>query len=258
MRMGKKYLASCIILLGVFAAETASAQQIALSSGIQTIDRIVAVVNETVVTRHELDQLLKATVKQLQKQGVQPPSPSVLEKQLLERIILNRVQLQLAKETGITVSDTELDQTLRRIAEQNKMSMPEFYSALEHDGISFNRFRDEIRDEIILVRLKEREVNNRVNVTEGEVDSFLSSQEGSSSQEDELRISHILIQLPEQASPAQIAERRLRADAALAQLKSGAEFARVAAEFSEARMRRKAECLTGVPLRNCPNNSLRY
>lgn len=73
--MGKKYLASCIILLGVFAAETASAQQIALSSGIQTIDRIVAVVNETVVTRHELDQLLKATVKQLQKQGVQPPSP---------------------------------------------------------------------------------------------------------------------------------------------------------------------------------------
>ena len=234
MRMGKKYLASCIILLGVFAAETASAQQIALSSGIQTIDRIVAVVNETVVTRHELDQLLKATVKQLQKQGVQPPSPAVLEKQLLERIILNRVQLQLAKETGITVSDTELDQTLRRIAEQNKMSMPEFYSALEHDGISFNRFRDEIRDEIILVRLKEREVNNRVNVTEGEVDSFLSSQEGSSSQEDELRISHILIQLPEQASPAQIAERRLRADAALAQLKSGAEFARVAAEFSEA------------------------
>jgi peptidyl-prolyl cis-trans isomerase SurA len=234
IRMGKKYLASGIILLGVFAAETASAQQIAMNSGIETIDRIVAVVNETVVTRHELNELLKVTVKQLQKQGVQPPPPSVLEKQLLERIILNRVQLQLAKETGLTVSDTELDQTLRRIAQQNNMSMPEFYSALEHDGISFNRFRDEIRDEIILVRLKEREVNNRVNVTEGEVDNFLSIQAGSPSQEDELRISHILIQFPEQASSAQIAERRLRADAALAQLKSGMEFARVAAEFSEA------------------------
>jgi len=240
MRMGKKFLAPCIVLLVMVTAETASAQQIASTAstastgGIETIDHIVAVVNEGVVTRHELNEVLKATVKQLQKQGVQPPPPAVLEKQLLERIIVNRVQLQLAKETGLTVSDTELDQTLRRIAQENKMSMPEFYSALERDGISFNRFRDEIRDEIILVRLKEREVNNRVNVTEGEVDNFLNSQEGSSGHDDEYRIAHILVQLPEQASTSQIADRRLRAEAALAQLKSGAEFARVAAEFSEA------------------------
>src|SRR4051794_17031075 len=196
MRMDKKLLANSIVLLSVLVVETASSQQIAAnlptapSSGIETIDRIVAVVNKKVVPRHELDEVLKATVKQLQKQGVQPPAPAVLEKQLLERIILNRVQLQLAKETGLTVTDTELDQTLRRIAQENKMTMPEFYSALERDGISFNRFRDEIRDEIILVRLKEREVNNRVNVTEGEVDNFLHSQEGSSSQDDEYRLAH--------------------------------------------------------------------
>ncbi|HET7061866.1 MAG TPA: peptidylprolyl isomerase [Nitrosospira sp.] len=232
--MSKKFLERFIVLLAVMTAGTASAQQIASTSGIETIDHIVAVVNETVVTRHELDEVLKATVRQLQKQGVQPPASSVLEKQLLERIILNQVQLQLAKETGLTVSDTELDQTLRRIAQQNNMSLPEFYSALERDGISFNRFRDEIRDEIILVRLKEREVSNRVNVTEGEVDNFLNSQEGSPNQDEEYRISHILIQMPEKATPSQVSEKRLRADAALAQLKDGAEFARVAAEFSEA------------------------
>jgi peptidyl-prolyl cis-trans isomerase SurA len=232
MRMGTHFLVRCSFLLAMLVAGTAVAQQ--SSSGVETIDRIVAVVNENVVTRYELNEVLKATIKQLQKQGVQPPAPAVLEKQLLERIILNRVQLQLAKETGLTVSDTELDQTLRRIAQENKMTMPEFYSALERDGISFNRFRDEIRDEIILVRLKEREVNNRVNVTEGEVDNFLHSQEGSSSQDDEYRLAHILIQVPEQASVSQLADRQLRAEAALTQLKNGADFAQVAAEFSEA------------------------
>jgi peptidyl-prolyl cis-trans isomerase SurA len=233
MRIGTHFLVRCFVLLAALVGGTAAAQQYP-SGGIETIDRIVAVVNENVVTRYELNEILKATVKQLQKQGVQPPAPAVLEKQLLERVILNRVQLQLAKETGLTVSDAELDQTLRRIAQENKLSMPEFYTALERDGISFNRFRDEIRDEIILVRLKEREVNNRVNVTEGEVDNFLHSQQGSSSQDDEYRLAHILIQVPEQANVSQLADKQLRAEAALAQLKNGADFARVAAEFSEA------------------------
>jgi peptidyl-prolyl cis-trans isomerase SurA len=233
MRIGTHFLVRCFVLLAALVGGTVAAQQYP-SGGIETIDRIVAVVNENVVTRYELNEILKATVKQLQKQGVQPPAPAVLEKQLLERVILNRVQLQLAKETGLTVSDAELDQTLRRIAQENKLSMPEFYTALERDGISFNRFRDEIRDEIILVRLKEREVNNRVNVTEGEVDNFLHSQQGSSSQDDEYRLAHILIQVPEQANVSQLADKQLRAEAALAQLKNGADFARVAAEFSEA------------------------
>ena len=127
MRIGTHFLVRCFVLLAALVGGTAAAQQYP-SGGIETIDRIVAVVNENVVTRYELNEILKATVKQLQKQGVQPPAPAVLEKQLLERIILNRVQLQLAKETGLTVSDTELDQTLRRIAQENKMSMPEFYS----------------------------------------------------------------------------------------------------------------------------------
>ncbi len=232
--MGTKFLLRPPVLLAMLTAGIAVAQQPAHPGSIQTIDRIVAIVNENVVTRRELDEMLRNALKQLQKQGVQAPEPTVLEKQLLERIILNRVQLQLAKETGLTVSDTELDQTLRRIAQENKMSLPEFYRALEHDGISFNKFRDEIRDEIILVRLKEREVNNRINVTEGEVDNFLHAQETSSDINYEYRLAHILVQLPEQAEASKSQASRQRAEAALAQLQNGVEFGKVAAEFSDA------------------------
>jgi peptidyl-prolyl cis-trans isomerase SurA len=232
--MSTKFWLSPPVLLAMLIAGVAIAQQPAHSGSIQTIDRIVAVVNESVVTRHELDTMLKAMVVQLQKQGVQPPPPAVLEKQMLDRIILNQVQLQLAKETGVTVSDNELDQTLRRIAEENKLSLHEFHNALERDGISFQKFRDEIRDEIILVRLKEREVTNRVSVTEGEVDNFLHTQESSPTQNEEYRIAHILIMVPDQASPSQLQMRRERAEAALTRLNSGVEFAQVAAEFSDA------------------------
>ena len=232
--MSTKFWLSPPVLLAMLIAGVAVAQQPAHSGSIQTIDRIVAVVNEGVVTRHELDTMLKAMVVQLQKQGVQPPPPAVLEKQMLDRIILNQVQLQLAKETGVTVSDNELDQTLRRIAEENKLSLHEFHNALERDGISFKKFRDEIRDEIILVRLKEREVTNRVSVTEGEVDNFLHTQESSPTQNEEYRIAHILIMVPDQASPSQLQMRRERAEAALTRLNSGVEFAQVAAEFSDA------------------------
>jgi peptidyl-prolyl cis-trans isomerase SurA len=232
--MSTKFWLSPPVLLAMLIAGVAIAQQPAHSGSIQTIDRIVAVVNESVVTRHELDTMLKAMVVQLQKQGVQPPPPAVLEKQMLDRIILNQVQLQLAKETGVTVSDNELDQTLRRIAEENKLSLHEFHNALERDGISFKKFRDEIRDEIVLVRLKEREVTNRVSVTEGEVDNFLHTQESSPTQNEEYRIAHILIMVPDQASPSQLQMRRERAEAALTRLNSGVEFAQVAAEFSDA------------------------
>ncbi len=238
--MGTKFLLRPPVLLAMLTAGIAVAQQPAHPGSIQTIDRIVAVVNENVVTRRELDEVLRTTLKQLQKQGVQPPEPAVLEKQLLERIIVNRVQLQLAKETGLTVPDAELDQTLRRIAQENKMSLQEFYSALEQDGISFNKFRDEIRDEIILVRLKEREVNNRINVTEGEVDNFLHAQENSPDNNYEYRLAHILVQLPEKADALKSQAMRQRAEAALGQLQNGAEFGKVAAEFSDA-----ADAMTG-------------
>lgn len=209
-------------------------QQFSKTGAIQAIDHIVAVVNGECITRQELDEVLKVSINQLQKQGIQPPANDVLESQLLEREILTRVQLQLAGEIGMTVSDTELERAVNRIADRNKMTKEEFSSVLERDGISYDKFRGEIRKEMLLVRLKDREVIKKIKISEGEVDNFLYTQENSSGSADEYHLSHIMVRIPDQASVAKIESRQQRAETALAKLKNGDDFAQVAAEFSDA------------------------
>lgn len=209
-------------------------QQFSKTGAIQAIDHIVAVVNGECITRQELDEIIKISINQLQKQGIQPPANDVLESQLLEREILTRVQLQLAGEIGMTVSDTELERAVNRIADRNKMTKEEFSSVLERDGISYDKFRGEIRKEMLLVRLKDREVIKKIKISEGEVDNFLYTQENSSGSADEYHLSHIMVRIPDQASVAKIESRHQRAETALAKLKNGDDFAQVAAEFSDA------------------------
>ncbi len=250
--MGTSYFSRPLVLLLMLLAEIAVAQQATHTGGIAPIDRIVAVVNEDVITQKELDEMLKHTIRQLQTRGVQAPAHDVLQKQLLERFIINRLQLQMAKETSLIVSDTDLDDTLRRIAKENKMSLPELYAALERDGVNFNKFRDEIRNELTLMKLKEREVDNRITVTESEVDDFLRAEEASTHGVNEYRLAHILVQVPERAEAAQIEVRYRRAEAALAKLKNGAEFAQVAAEFSDAADAMKGGVLDWRPSTQLP------
>lgn len=225
-----------IVLLLIFLAVAgdSTAQATDASKQIISIDRIVAVVNEEVITRNELDGLIQNTIRQLQNQGIQLPPFEVLEKQLLERLILTRIQLQRAKELGISVSDAELDKTLRKIAKENNLSMGEFYAVLEQDGMSMSQFRDEIMNEILVARLKEREINSRVNVTEGEIDNFLRTQETSSIGNDDYHVAHILVQILEQMDAAQVEAKRQLAEAAMRKLQEGADFAQVSAEFSDA------------------------
>ncbi|SDY31103.1 peptidylprolyl isomerase [Nitrosomonas sp. Nm33] len=222
-----------ILTIMAITGKTAAQQTAALTQMIP-IDHIVAVVNEEVITRTELNDVIQNTIRQLQKQRIQLPPFDVLEKQLLERLILTRAQLQRAKELGISVSDSELDKTMRNIAKENKLSMGEFYAALEQDGIGLSQFRDEIHNEILMTRLKEREVNSRVNVTEGEIDNFLRTQKTSSIGNDEYHVAHILIQILEQMDSTQIEAKRQRAETAMRKLLEGAEFAQVSAEFSDA------------------------
>jgi peptidyl-prolyl cis-trans isomerase SurA len=201
---------------------------------VQVIDRIVVVVNDEIITRHELNERARVATAQLRQQGAPSPPPAVLEKQLLERMITDRVQLQFAKETGLRVDDTELDRAISRIATENKLSLQQLQAALEKDGVAFTRFREDIRNEITIARLREREVENRITVTEGEIDNFVRTQQGSAARGDEFNLSHILVAVPEKASPETIQARRERAEQALAQIKGGTDFRQVAATFSDA------------------------
>ena len=198
------------------------------------IDHIIAIVNEDVITRQELDDATKIATERLQLQGIQIPDHSTLQNQVLESIITKRIQLQHAKDVGLAVSESEIDETIRRIADDNKLSLPEFYAALDKDGINHKKFRNEINEEMIMARLKEREVKHQVNVTEGEVDNFLRTQETSAVGNDEYRLAHILVLITENMNSSQIQQRSERATLALEKLKGGVDFSQVAAEFSDA------------------------
>lgn len=200
----------------------------------QSIDHIIAIVNEDVITRQELGDAIKIATERLQLQGIQIPDHQTLQNQVLESIITKRIQLQHAGDVGLSVSESEIDETIRRIADDNKLTLSEFYAALDRDGISHKKFRNEISDEMIMARLKEREVKHQVNVTEGEVDNFLRTQENSAVGNDEYRLAHILVLVTENMNPSQIQQRSERASLALQKLKAGVDFSQVAAEFSDA------------------------
>lgn len=199
------------------------------------VDRIIAVVNDEAITAFELRARLATVERQLRGQNVQLPSRGVIEKQLLERMITDRVQLQFAKETGLRISDIELDGAIRRIAEGNRLSLQEFRAALERDGIPWTKFREEIREEIVLSRLRDREVESRIVVSDGEIDNYLANPEqGGNMANIEVQTAHIVLRVPEQASPDQLMRIGARAQAALEQIRRGENFAKVAASYSDA------------------------
>jgi peptidyl-prolyl cis-trans isomerase SurA len=198
------------------------------------VDRIVAVVGREVVTASELAGRRETTERQLQRQGTPLPERSVLERQILERLILDKAQLQLAAENGIRVEEGQLDRALERIAENNNMSLSAFRQFLEKDGIPFEKFRDEVRQQIQMQRLREREVDERIDVSDSEIDQFLEDSKASSGARSEYNLAHVLVRVPEQASPEQIEQARQKAEKARGESVSGADFAKVAASYSDA------------------------
>lgn len=199
----------------------------------QMLDRIVAVVNDEVITLRELEDQKRAIVQQLQRQGTPLPPADVLDKQVLERFINERAQLQFAKENGLRIDDQTVDKAIGRIAEENKMSLADFRQLLAKDGVPYAKFREEVRNEIIINKVREKEVDNRMLITDAEIDNYLATQQTQGGKEDEYHIAHIMVVVPEQANAEQIHAKQTRAEEALKQLKGGAEFAQVAAGFSD-------------------------
>lgn len=222
-------------MLLMLALSVSMADAVAAETQAKPIDQIMVVVNDDVITRHELDARLEVVVAQLKKQGTPLPEITVLEKQILERMIGDLLQVQFAKETGLRVDDAQLDKALGRIAQQNKLaSLAAFRAKLEQEGINFNKFREEIRAEILTVRLREREVDSKLVISDNEIDNYLVNQAKQSGKGEELKLAHIMVVVPEQASAEKIQTFKSRAEQALAKLRGGAPFAQVAAGYSDA------------------------
>lgn len=195
---------------------------------VERIDRIVAVVNDDVITATDLEEQIVNVTRQLQQQRTTVPSPRQLRDQVLERMIVAQLQMQLANKYGIKIDDDTLERALQNIAEQNKLDLTRFRNLLESEGFVYARFREDIRKEITLGRLRNREVDNRIIITDPEVDNFLTTQATQGSSNDEFQLSHILIAVPEAATPERINEARLNAEKLLQELRAGADFAQMA------------------------------
>lgn len=197
------------------------------------LDRIVAVVNDDVVTETELKERIASISQQLRQQRRPLPPSNVMREQLLERLILERLQLQEAKSVGIQVDDDTLNQTIKRIAADNKLSVAEFRGTLEKDGYDFALFREDIRRELVIRRLHERQVSQRVVISEQDVDQYLSTEPDARNDDKEFHVAHILVAVPEAATPEQVERARGRLQTILDELAQGKDFGDVAAAYSD-------------------------
>lgn len=193
-----------------------------------TVNGIAAIVNDDVITTLELQEEADSVKQQLRAQGTRMPPENILLRQILEREILKRIQLQLAQATGIRVDDIELNNTLDRIAQQNNMDLRELKATLEADGFEFSKYREMIRTDMILARLRQREVVNRITISDQEVQNFIATQASQGNIDDEYNISHILVAVPEAASADQIEKTKQKAQKILEKLNGGADFSQVA------------------------------
>jgi peptidyl-prolyl cis-trans isomerase SurA len=198
------------------------------------VDRIVAVVNKEVITASELHEATASAERALSRRGTQLPPRDLLERQMLERLILDKAQLQMAREMGIRVDELQLDRAVQRVAEQNRMTLAEFRGALERDGVVFGAYREDLREQIVLSRLREREVSDRIQVSDGEIDLLLEEMKAAPAERVEFNLAHVLVRIPEQASPERIEAARGRAEKVELEARAGTDFGRLAASYSDA------------------------
>jgi peptidyl-prolyl cis-trans isomerase SurA len=230
-----------MVLRNLFMAALALASACALAqpstsapNRVVSVDRVIAVINDEAITQHDLDDAKRVILQQLKQQNVQPPAQDVLDKQVLERMLTERSLLQFAKENGVKVDDTQIERAILRIAQDNKLSTEDFRKVLAKENIAYPKYREDIRNELTVQRMREREVDSKITVSDAEVEQYLATLKSQTGGEAEYNLAHILVIVPEQASAEQIAVKQRRAEDALRALRTGADFAQVAAAFSEA------------------------
>jgi peptidyl-prolyl cis-trans isomerase SurA len=222
--------ALCVLLLSSIAL-TAGAQTRDLATGGVLLDRVAAVVNEGVVLKSELDEQVTMVTRRLEKQQTQLPPANILRQQILERLVMQEVQLQRAERAGIQVPDELLNDSLKDVAQRNGIPLDELPRALESQGINYAAYRESIRKEMTIQMLRQRDVLARIIVTPREIDQYLVKQE-ETGENREYDVSHILLSVPEAASPGQLADMEARAADIVQRARGGEDFAQLAVSYS--------------------------
>ena len=200
---------------------------------VEMLDRIVAVVNDGAIMASELDERINMIALQFQEKGQQLPPPAIMREQVLDRMILERLQLQLAKRGGIKVDEASLNQALAGIARQNNMTLEGFADALQQDGYDWPQFREQIREDMIISRLQQRSVASRIRVTDREVNRFLESEMGKQMFEEDFHLGHILVRVPAGASPEEVQAATSKVTDIETRLKQGEDFSQLATSLSD-------------------------
>ncbi|HEX3848893.1 MAG TPA: peptidylprolyl isomerase [Steroidobacteraceae bacterium] len=217
----------CLILAGVMFSTMAPAQTRDIGVHGELLDRIAAVVNDGLVLKSELDAQMEAVTKRLQEQKVEIPSQSVLKQQVLDRLILQEIEAQHAKRVGLTVSDEQLNGALQEIATRNKIPFDQLPTALSAQGVDYKSYRESMRRELTLNTLRQRDVIAHISVSPHELEQYLT-REKTQAANDEFNVSHILISLPEAATPQQLEDMTKKAKDIAARAGKGEDFAQLA------------------------------
>ncbi len=215
-----------LLLLSLFGSSL-------LHAKLESLDKIAAVVDDKIIMQSEILQKVNNVKKQ--NKGMRLPPDSVLRQQVLDQLITQSIQLQMADRSGLRISDQQLNMTIENIAKQNGLSLKKFKKALEKDGIKYSQAREQIRRERIISEIQRYRVGNKIQISEQDVDGFLNSSRGKNATGEEYRLGHILIQLPSQASRKQLKDAQNKADSLVKKLRKGADFAQSAVANSEGR-----------------------
>jgi peptidyl-prolyl cis-trans isomerase SurA len=247
--MNHRFLAAALAAAGLLAATVPPSaaqglrpspqlgtQRAPLAAAPRSADFIVAVVNSEPITNNEVRTRMLRFEQQLAQQGSPMPPRAQLAREVLERLITEKAQLQLARESGIRADEALVDQAELNLARQNGTDVADLRRRMTADGINVAQFRDDLRNQILLQRLRDRELDARARVTEADIDQFLRDQQqnGADPALVELNLAHILVATPENAAPAQVAQLQAKAQQVLQRARAGEDFAKLAAENSDA------------------------
>ena len=215
------FLTACCLLLSLN-----------IHSKIELLDRVVAVVDSGVIMESQLNSRVEEILQRIKNDNAELPPLNLIEEQVLDRLIIEEIQLQIADRAGIKISDSELNQTLARVAAQNNLSLEEFRIKLEGEGTSYRSFRDTIRKELIIQRVQRGKVGAKIDISEQEIENFINSEEGKTQLAEQYNVQHILLSVSRGSTEKEIEEIKINANSLISRLNDGENFEKLAASFS--------------------------